>query len=153
VPQDIESFQLPTPACPSPPVATPVPAIGVAVGGADAIVAMPGASTLQTCSTVATNDAAADDPRVGVTAHAGERLTVSVPAGWSILACEAFDRPAAREGANVTPLVVLPAPSANIELPRPPRSGRSIVGVVLAIVSATGQVVGRVEGRFQVEVD
>jgi len=122
------------------------------VGSADPIVATPGASTLQTCSTVGTNDVAGDDPKVGVTAHAGDKLTLSVPAGWSILAYEASDHPASGDGAGVTPLVILAEPSTEIKMAVPSRSGRSIVGVVLAIVSDSGQVVGRIEARFQVNV-
>jgi hypothetical protein len=34
----------------------------------------------------------------------------------------------------------------------PARKGRSIVGIVLAVVSDSGQVVGRIEARFQVKV-
>jgi hypothetical protein len=34
----------------------------------------------------------------------------------------------------------------------PKRSGRSIVDVVLAVVSDSGQVVGRIDARFQVKV-
>src|SRR5262245_21177707 len=68
-PQDINEFELPTPACPSPAKASSPPEVRVAVGSADPIVATHGASTLQTCSTVGTNDVTADDPKVGVTAH------------------------------------------------------------------------------------
>jgi hypothetical protein len=152
VPGDILEFQLPTPVCPSPAAAPAAPAVHVAVGGGDPILAMAGSSTLQTCSTASTSDAAADDPKVGVNAHPGDKLTLSVPDGWSILAYEGFDRAANEDGVNVTPLVILPAPSASVQLSVPARKGRSIVGVTLAIVSGSGQVVGRVEERFQVKV-
>jgi hypothetical protein len=78
-------------------------------------------------------DAVGDDPPGVLTARAGERLTVEVPAGWSILAFEGHDRPARGEGVNVTTSRrSLPAPSARIELPIPERAGRSIVGVLLS---------------------
>jgi hypothetical protein len=41
---------------------------------------------------------------------------------------------------------------SQIEMPIPTRSGRSVVGVHLSIVSADGRVVGDVSASFQVEV-
>jgi hypothetical protein len=152
MPQDIDEFELPTPTCPSPSVASSAPAVRVAVIGGDAIVAAPGSSTLQTCSTAGTSDATADDPKVGVIAHSGDKLTLSVPAGWSILAYQSSERPAGGDETNPGPLVILPAASPSIQMSVPTRHGRSIVSIVLAIVSDGGQVVGRVEERFQVKV-
>jgi hypothetical protein len=152
VPQDINQLELPTPACPSPGTAGEPPAVRVAIGGAAPIIATPGSSELRTCSTVGTSDATGEDPKVGVTAHAGDKLTLSGPAGWSILAYQSSDHPAGGEETNPRPLVILPAASTSVQLLVPKRSGRSIVDVVLAVVSDSGQVVGRIDARFQVKV-
>lgn len=150
---EAEAFQLPSPVCPAPAVAATAPDVRVAAGDGEPIIAAQGSTTLSTCTTTLAEDTVGDDPPGVLTARAGDRLTVEVPAGWSILAYEGHDRPARGEGANVTPLVVLAAPAATIKLPVPGRAGRSIVGVSLSIVSQGGQVVGQIEARFQVQVD
>ena len=107
---------------------------------------------MSTCSTSSVTDTVGTDPEVGLIVRRDDVLTLEVAPGWSILAYEAYDRAASEESANVTPVVVLPSPAATVSLPAPARMGRSIVGVTLSIVSASGRVVGQVEARFQVRV-
>jgi hypothetical protein len=147
-----EGFQLPNPVCPAPAVAASAPRVQVTNGAGESIVATEGSSTMSTCSTSSVTDTVGTDPEVGLIVRRDDVLTLEVAPGWSILAYEAYDRAASEESANVTPVVVLPSPAATIRLPVPPRKGRSIVGVTLSVVSASGQVVGQVGARFQVQV-
>ena len=146
-------FALPAPVCPGPAKEVLPPPVQVALPDGQSIVATPGSATLTTCTTGSASDTVGQDPAVGLTARAGDRLTVSVPPGWVILAYEGSDRPAVGEGANVTPEIVTTTGPSQVEMPIPARSGRSVVGVTLSIVSADGRVVGRIEALFQVEVD
>ena len=146
-------FALPAPVCPGPANEVRPPPVRVALADGQSITATPGAATLTTCTTGSATDTVGQDPAVGLSAHAGDRLTVSVPPGWVILAYQGFDRPSVGEGGNVTPQIVTTTGPAQVDIPIPARSGRSVVGVTLSIVSADGRVVGQVEALFQVEVD
>jgi hypothetical protein len=145
--------ELPQPVCPPPVSEVSPPPVSVAVEQAAPIIATPGSTIIATCTTTSVTDSVGEDPPAAVTANAGDRLTVSVPVGWSILAYEGFDRPAVGEGANVIPQVILPTPTQEVDVPGPNRPGVSVVGVNLAVVSDGGQVVGSVEARFQVAID
>jgi hypothetical protein len=149
---DPGGFQLPQPVCPAPAAEVAAPAVIVALGDDPPIVAAPGSATVSTCTTTSVTDTVGSDPTVMLAARAGDRLTVSVPAGWSILAWEGSDHPVAGEGTNVIQGVAQ-NPGPSIEIPVPSRSGQSDVGLTLSVVSDGGQVVGTVEARFRVEVN
>jgi hypothetical protein len=137
-------FPLPSPACPSPPEAAAVPNVIVSVGGF-AITATNGSSILLTCSTSAVSDAVPADPTVGLAAHPGDHLTLSLPAGWRFLRWAGYDRPAEGEGANVWPAVDTPERPVRIDVPVAVRAGDSIAGYTLWLERADHRVVGQLD--------
>ena len=141
----------PTPVCPAPPNAVQVPTVTVSVGG-PAILATNGSSGFQTCSTSASSDAAPEDPTAGMVAQPGDLMTLTVSSGWRILRWEGYDHSAKGEGANVWPPVVTPEGPAQIQVPVPLRSGDSIAGYTLSLVSADGRAVGGLDILVRVTV-
>jgi hypothetical protein len=144
-------FALPTPVCPAPLIAVKAPDVTVSVG--DSVVrATTGSSGFLTCSTSATSDAAPTDPTVGVIARPGDLMTLSMPANWRILRWEGYDHKANGEGTNVSPPIDTPERPSRIEVPVPLRSGDSIAGYHLSLVSADGRAVGGLDILIRVSV-
>jgi hypothetical protein len=147
-------FVPPAPGCPSPVDEVTVPDVTVAVGDGPAIVATPGASTLVTCSmTMASDTVGGGEPPDGLSAHAGDLLRLSLPAGWQMLHWEGFDRPAAGEGGNIWPGADTPDRPGQIDVPVPIRSGDSLAGYTLWVISVDGRVVGQLEVSVRVTID
>ena len=138
-------FELPTPTCPSPPDAVRVPDLTVSIANGPTIVATRRSSTFTTCTTTAASDAAPKDPTDGLAAHAGDRMTLNLPAGWGFLHREGYDRPAAGQGGNIWPAVDSPERPMHIDVPVPARPGDSIAECGLWIVSLDGRVVGQLD--------
>jgi hypothetical protein len=151
IPSQPAEFAPPSPACPAPPDAVRVPDVTVSVGSS-AIRATNGSSTFTTCSTVAMADAAPADPAVGVAAHLGDVMTLTPSVGWRILRWEGSDRNASGEGANIWAAVDTPERPARIEVPVPVRTGDSIAGYTLWLVSADSRIVGQLDILVRVRV-
>jgi hypothetical protein len=145
-------FVPPSPVCPSPPRAPIVPKVVASIGSRPGVVATAGSSTLTTCTTTATSDAASIDPKEILIAHAGEKLRLALPVGWRFLRSEGFDTPAAGGGANVWLPIDTPDRPQQIDLQLPTRGGDSIVGYDLWIVSVDGRVVGQVGVEVRVRI-
>lgn len=150
-PPEPTEFTPPTPLCPAPPNAVQTPTVTVSVADS-AILATNGSSGFLTCSTSATSDAAPTDPRAGVAAHPGDLLTLTLSAGWRILRWDGYDHTADGEGANVWPAVDTPERPDRIEVPVPLRSGDSIAGYHLWLVSVDGRAVGGLDILVRVSV-
>jgi hypothetical protein len=144
-PADAGQFEPPAPGCPSPVDPLTVPEVTVSVGAGPAIVATAGPSTLVTCTMTSASDTISSEPPNGLSAHAGDVLRLSLPAGWQLLHWEGSDRPAVGEGANVWPGADTPQRPRQIDVPVPVRDGESIVGYTLWVISADGRVVGQLE--------
>lgn len=138
-------FEPPAPGCPSPVDEVTMPEVTVSVGGGPAIVATAGPSTLVTCSTTSAFETISSEPPLGLMAHAGDSLRLSLPAGWHLLHWSGFDRPTLGEGGNVRPGADTPGRPQQIDVPVPGRSGDSIASYTLWVISADGRVVGQLE--------
>ena len=138
------------PACPAPPDADAVPQVLISIGKGPGILVTPASSTLMTCTTTSVTDAISSEPTEGLLAHPGDRMSMSLPAGWHFLRWEGSDRPVVGEGANVLQPTDTPDRPTQIEVPVPIRTGDSIVGLSSWVVSADGRIVG--ELGFQVAV-
>ena len=105
-------YAAPSPNCPAPQAAVSAPDVLVTVGGGPGVIATRGPSTLTTCSTTAVADGVPGDPVGEVLANAGDRMTLTLPAGWGFLRWEGSDHAALGEGANVwVPVDVAGAPN------------------------------------------
>jgi len=144
-------FAPPTPLCPAPPNGVKAPTVTGSVAGST-IVATNGSSGFMTCSTSSSSDAAPADPAVGVAAHPGDLMTLTLSAGWRILRWDGYDHPAGVEGNNVWPAVDTPERPDRIEVPVPVRSGDSIAGYHLWLVSDDGRAVGGLDILVRVSV-
>jgi hypothetical protein len=144
-PGEAGAFEPPAPACPSPVDEVTMPEVMASVGRAPAIVATAGPSTLVTCSTTSAFETVSSDPPVGLMAQAGDTLSLTLPAGWHLLHWSGFDRPMLGEGGNVWPGADTPDRPREIEVQVPDRSGDSIAGFTLWVISADGRVVGQLE--------
>ena len=122
-----------------------MPEVMATVGRAPAIVATAGPSTLVTCSTTSAFETVSSDPPLGLMAQAGDTLRVTLPAGWHMLHWSGFDRTTLGEGDNARTGADTPDRPRQIEVPVPNRSGDSIVGLTLFVISADGRVVGQLE--------
>lgn len=151
-PGEAAEFEPPAPGCPSPVDEVTVPEVTVSVGDGPAIVAMAGPSTLVTCSTTSASDTISSDPPPGVSAHAGDVLRLSLPLGWHLLHWSGFDRPAVGDGGNVWTGADTPERPRQIDVPVPLRSGDSIAGYTLWVISADGRVVGQLEISVMVTI-
>jgi hypothetical protein len=130
-----------------------MPEVTVSAGDGPAIVATAGPSTLVTCSTTSAFETVSSEPPLGLMAHAGDSIRLSLPAGWHLLHWEGFDRPAVGEGGNVGPEADTPERPRQIDVPVPRRSGDSIASYTLWVISADGRVVGQLEISFRVTID
>ena len=144
-PAEPVAFEPPAAACPAPPSAVTVPDVMVSIGAEPAIVATRGSSSVITCSTVGSDDGAAVEPRQGLVAHAGDVITLTLPAGWRFLHWEGADRPAVGEGANVWPGAATPARPDRIQVPVPARPGDSIAAYTLWVIGAEDRAIGNLE--------
>jgi len=150
-PSEPTEFAPPTPVCPAPPNEVQAPPVTVSVGGS-AILATNGSSGFLTCSTAGSSDAAPTDPTVGVVAHPGDLLTLTLAADRQILRWEGYDHPAGGEGANAWPAVDSPQRPSHVAVPVPLRSGNSIAGYHLWLVSIDGRAVGGLDILVRVSV-
>jgi len=144
-------FALPTPVCPAPAAAVRPPDVMVSVGSS-AIRATNGSSGFTTCSTSATSDAAPTDPTVGVVARPGDLMALTVSDGWGILRWQGYDHPVKGDASNIWPIVNTPGRPGSIDVPVPARSGESIAGFHLSLVSADGRAVGGLDILVRVDV-
>jgi hypothetical protein len=138
-------FERPAPLCPSPVGEVTMPEVVASVGRAPAIVATAGRSTLITCSTTSAFETVSSDPPLGLMAQTGDTLRLTLPAGWHLLHWSGFDRPMLGEGDNARTGAETPDRPRQIEVPVPDRSGDSIVGLTIWVISADGRVVGQLE--------
>ena len=122
-----------------------MPEVMASVGRAPAIVATAGPSTLVTCSTTSAFETVSSDPPLGLMAQAGDTLRLTLPAGWQLLHWSGFDRPMLGEGSNVWTGADTPDRPRQIEVPVPDRSGDSVAGFTLWVISADARVVGQLE--------
>ena len=122
-----------------------MPEVTVSVGGGPAIPATAGPSTLVTCSTTSAFETVSSDPPLGLMAQAGDTLHVTLPAGWHLLRWSGFDRPLLGEGDNPRTGAATPDRPRQIAVPVPNRSGDSMVGFTLWVISVDGRVVGQLE--------
>lgn len=152
-PPDSGDFAPPAPGCPSPVDPLTVPDVTVSVGDGPSVVATRGASTLVTCSTTMASDTVGSEPPDGLSAHPGDSLRLSLPAGWQMLHWEGFDRPEAGDGGNIWPGVETPERPGQVDVPVPFRSGDSIASYTLWVISADGRVVGQLEVSVRVTID
>jgi hypothetical protein len=147
------NFEPPSPECPAPPDPVVQPDVVVSVKSGPGVVATRGPSLFTTCSTASASDTVSSEPPTGVSAHTGDALTLALPPGWVIVYWEGFDRPAVGEGGNVWPGRETPNRPGRIDVPVPLRTGDSIAGYLLWVVSADERVVGRIEITVRVTID
>ena len=143
----------PSPECPAPPDPVDQPDVVVSVNGGPGVVATRGPSLFTTCSTASSSDTVSSEPAAGVSARPGDALTLALPPGWVIVYWEGFDRPVAGEGGNVWPGRETPNRPGRIDVPVPLRTGDSIAGYLLWVVSADERVVGRIEITVRVTIE
>jgi hypothetical protein len=146
-------FVPPAPACPAPPDPDTVPQVLISIGDGPGIPVTPASSTLMTCTTTSVTDAISSEPTEGLLAHPGDRMIMSLPAGWHFLRWEGSDRPVVGEGANVLQPTDTPDRPSQIEVPVPIRTGDSIVGLSTWVVGADGRIVGELGFQVAVTVD
>ena len=151
-PGEAGEFEPPTPECPSPAGEVTAPDVLVSVGDGPGILATRGPSTLVTCTISSASDTVSSEPPAGIAATPGDKLILSLPAGWRFLHWEGFDRPAAGDGGNVWTGTDTPERPASIEVPVPARNGDSIAGYTLWVISNDGRVVGQIEITIQVTI-
>jgi hypothetical protein len=144
-PAEAGEFEPPEPACPGPVDEVTMPEVTVSAGDGPPIVASAGPSTLVTCSTTSAFDSVSSEPPLGITANPGDVLRVTLPAGWQLLHWQGFDRPVVGEGGNVWTGTDTPERPGHIDVPVPARSGDSIAGFTLWVISVDGRVVGQLE--------
>ena len=125
----------PQPACPGPDQAAAPPEILAHVDGGPAITATSGSSTTMTCSTTGVTDVVGRSPDTPLLADPGDVITLTVPAGWAFTRWEGFDAPVQGEGANVWPPTTVAGRPRSIDVPVPLRSGDSILGLTVVLIS------------------
>jgi hypothetical protein len=129
-----------------------MPEVTVSVGAGPAIVATAGPSTLVTCSTTSAFETVSSEPPPGLSAQAGDVLRLSLPLGWQLLHWQGFDHPAVGDGGNIWNGADTPERPRQIDVPVPVRSGDSIAGYTLWVISVDGRVVGQLEITFTVTI-
>ena len=129
-----------------------MPDVTVSIADGPTIVATRGSSTFTTCTTTAASDAAPKDPTDGLAAHAGDRMTLTLPAGWGFLHLEGYDRPPGGQGGDISLPVDSPERPMQLDVPVPARPGDSIAEYGLWIVSLDGRVVGQLDILVRVTI-
>jgi hypothetical protein len=145
-------FVPPQPGCPGPAGDVTAPPVSVSIGDGPAIVVPVGSATLSTCTTTSVMETVGNDQPIDVPAHAGDRMRLSLPAGWQFLHWNGFDGPVAGEGGNVWPGVDTSDRPVQVDLPVPDRAGQSLASFTLWVISADGRVVAQLDIRFQVSI-
>jgi len=145
-------FAPPPAKCPSPTSAVRLPDVTVSVGNAPGVVATRGSSTTVTCTTTGSEDVIPPKPTQRVSAGSGDRLVLTVPAGWAFLHVEGGDGPVTGDGGNVNAPIDTPDLPARVEYPGPVRQGDSIAGLTVWMIRADGRVVGQLEILVRVSV-
>ena len=146
-------FAPPAAACPPPATAVRLPDVTVSVGGAPGIVATRGSSTTITCTTTGTEDVVPSKPTQGVSMRRGDRLVLTLPAGWAFLHVEGGDGPVTGDGGNVNAPIDTPDRPSRVEYPGPVRLGDSIAGLNVWMIRADGRAVGQLEILVRVHID
>jgi hypothetical protein len=142
----------PAATCPSPASAVRIPDVTVSVGGGPGVVATRGSSTTVTCTTTGSEDVVPARPTTGVSAHVGDRLTLSLPTGWAFLHVESGDGPVTGDGGNVNAPIDTPDLPSQVDVPAPGRLGESIAGLNVWMIRDDGKVVGQLEILAHVQV-
>ena len=142
----------PAATCPSPASAVRLPDVTVSVGGGPGVVATRGSSTTVTCTTTGSEDVAPARPTTGVSAHLGDRLTLTLPTGWAFLHVEGGDGPVTGDGGNVNAPIDTPDHPSQVDVPAPVRLGESIAGLSVWMIRDDGQVVGQLATLVHVQV-
>jgi hypothetical protein len=146
------AFVPPQPGCPAPAGDVSAPPVTVSIGDGPGVELPLGSATISTCTTTSQMETVGNDQPIDLPAHAGDRLRLSLPAGWQFLHWDGFDGPVAGEGGNVWPGTDTPDRPVQIDLPVPHRAGPSLARFTLWVISADGRVVGQLDIRFQVTI-
>ena len=88
-----------------------------------------------TCSTTGVADVVGRSPEVPLLADPGDVITLTVPVGWAFTRWEGFDSPVIGEGANVWPPTTVAGRPRSIDVPVPVRTGDSILGLTVVLIS------------------
>lgn len=143
----------PGPLCPGPAVPAPEPNVSVRIGDGAPVPATMGSSTTQTCTTTGVADVGELDYPAPLVGDAGDDLTFAVDGDWHIRWIQVFDRDKREESGDTTREGPVAEGPPEVTIPIPARTGNSIVGMTMWVVSDDGRTVAQLNPSTWVRVE